>query len=448
VNSVATEFFALTKRKNYWVTVLILLPLVMQRIFIGGTSGNYADYTGVNFAFIGYIVHFILFFYLFFETSKQNDNLYFLYLSLLIFVSIFQIYNSLNILNVPFTLLALSMMRALLWVVAIYVYSTRFFDPDSFSDAFCDILKIAGIFVILCFFIYTLTGIPLGVNIEGGLARAHGTFSEPSTLSCVFPAFTFVQFQRRNFAWAAMGVLVIYVSASTIATVVFFLMIAAFAVQKWKSAEFVLIFGTILIAVFLTFALNGDVVANLDSLASSTSHALDATIGKSSFRDATLDRIPQSIQTLAQFINSASALEIEQSGGLARFVGALTMLENMSGDGTIAYGYGLSIYGVAATQLYGTVLDFGLFPFLVSSFGAIVGTMLIFLIGWRIFKWASRDFSCFLIFTGALFGTIYNSGGGIIAYSLPLIGVFAPLISRIKSAQQNQPEKLRLSAGT
>jgi hypothetical protein len=416
-----------TRDAKYWAAILILLPLVLQRLFIGGTTGSYESYTGLNFAFVGYLVHIGFVGALLMSREPPRANISFLAVAALFLISLLQLLNATYLFNLSFITVGIPIARALLWVLAVYIYATRFFEPERFIAAFTDILKIAGLFILFCFLIYTATSIPLGVNIEKGLGRVHGTFSEPSTLACVFPAFTMIQLQRRRFLWAALGTFIVFAAASTIATGVFVLMLAIFVIQRSRAATLFAVFGTISFAVIMTLSLNGDVVANLDSIATSISLFLDQSIGPSAFRAYTIDRIPEALKALADYINSSTALDIQESGGLARFIGALTMLANMAQDGTTLYGYGLSVYGFVATALYGTVLDFGLYPYFLSSFGVVGGTVLLYLIGMRVAAWYNVNRILFLIFAGALLGTMYNSGGGIMAYSLPLLALLAPM---------------------
>lgn len=426
---VARAGFA-ARGESYWASILILLPLVFQRLFIGGTTGGYEEYAGFSFAWIGYVIHFLFIFQYLFLRSPTEGLRVLLGIIILTLVSCAQLYTSLTIFRFSLLEIALPFFRAIMWLFAVAIYAEQYFEPENFKRAFLELMTAAAIFILFCALFNAVTGIPLGVNIEKGLPRAHGTFSEPSTLSSVYPGLAVYGLATRRYAVAIVSAVVLAVSASVIATGTTIIALALFLTRKWPSAASIVIFSVITFAVIMTLAVSPTAVSFISGATGATTDFLDATIGQSEFRAYTVDRLITAINDLAFYLNSGALIDIEESGGLARFVGAMMLLENMRIDGTTWLGYGLSIYGFVANQLYDTSLDFGLYPYLLSSFGIFVGTGLIYLIGHRVVRIAREDNDLFLIFSASLIGTIYNSGGGIMAYSLPVLAFLRHLARR------------------
>ncbi len=410
---------------NYWATILLLSPLVLQRLFIGGTSGGYDNYSGYSFAWAGYIVHIAFIFALFLRKPiNKNNNIY----TIIIFfaLSMAQAYYVSTIFTGNFFSIIIVLIRAIIWILALYSYSNLFFEKKSFKKAFYEIIFVSGLFIIFCGIIYNIFDIPLGVNIEKGLGRVHGAYSEPSTLASVFPAFTIIAVLQRKYIGVVIGLIAIYGAASVVVTASFFIMIIVYLLVKYYRPTRVLIYGIILFAIAMTLSLNADVVNGLDQWSTVVTKFLDGTIGDSAFRTYTIDRVLVSIQDLATSVNYSTNIKLEDSGSLARLIGSVTMLKNMEVDGTTWFGYGLSVYGFVANALYGTALDFGFYPYLVSSFGILFGTILMLILTSRVLQWQNDDRIIYIIFAGGLVGTVYNSGGGLIAYSVVALSVFVP----------------------
>jgi hypothetical protein len=424
----------------YWATILILLPLVFQRLFIGGTTGGYEQYTGLNFAWVGYLVH-LLFVFQYLSTRAPDQRFRILTgILLLVLASAAQLYVSASAFRFSFIEIALPFFRALLWLFAIAIYVERYFEPEAFKRAFFDILGIAGALIIFCYIFNLVTGIPFGVNIEKGLPRAHGTFSEPSTLSSVYPGLAVAAIASKRYGLAALSGLVLAVSVSVIALGTAGIAVLLLLAQRSRLGLAIIVYGVITVTVVMTLAASPGAVGKIGDMTSAVTAFLNGTIGQSDLRAYTIDRLLTAINLLAAYLNSGATIDLEESGSLARLLGAMMMLNNMSIDGTTWIGYGLSIYGYIASQLYGSTLDFGFYPYLLSSFGIGIGTILIYLVGAQTLKIRRQDTGMFLISASALVGTIYNSGGGITAYSLPVIALFLPLAKyRERSAGQPRP---------
>jgi hypothetical protein len=417
------EFARRLPNSGYWPAVFILLPLVLQRLFLGGLTGSYSTYEGVALAGVGYVVHlgFVLAYAVWGVTGRVRTSL--LAAVALVIITLPQVFVTANMFEVSIDSLMFPYLRALVWVFAVSVYATVYFESEAFVSAFINTMSVAGTFIVLCYLTYVTLGIPIGVNIEDINPRVHGTFSEPSTLACVFPAFIVVSYMQKRYWACILGLLVVYLAASAIVTGALLFVLFAFVIQRFRFLSACLLYVSVGLAVLLTLSLDVEVVTLLEQWSSSITAVLDLTIGDSAFRAVTIDRILQTITMLADYSVASTILDLEDSSGLARYLGTVTMVQNMRSDGTTWFGYGLSIYGNVATKLYGTALDFGLFPYLLGSFGVAIGTLLTFAMGRSVMAWHSQNRFLYFIFLGALAGTLYNSGGGILAYTLPLLAV-------------------------
>jgi hypothetical protein len=440
VNAMTDQFLTSKRDEGYWATIIFFMPLVLQRLFIGGVSGGYDSYSGYSFFWLGYVIHIGFISMLFLKRVKNNSNITYAVLFLFA-ISILQAYYISTIFTGYFLSIFVVLMRAIIWIGAMYAFSILYFDNNSFKKAFYEIIIAACIFILLCSIYFNLTGVPFGVNIEKGIGRVHGTFSEPSTLASVVPAFTIISLFMRKYLGFLIGILVIYGAASVVVTAVFFLCFIVYLFLKYNNFNKYFIYFIVIFAILMTLSLNAEVVNRLDYLSAGFSKFLDNSIGQSIFRAYTIDRIITSIHDLATSLNYATDLKLEDSGGLARLVGSITMLKNMELDGTTWFGYGLSVYGFVANALYGSALDFGLYPYFISSFGIIFGTVFILILTSTVLKWQNHDRVMFIIFSGGLLGTIYNSGGGITAYSVVMLAIFVQHAKTKKITSANPSER-------
>ena len=176
---------------KYLSAVLLFIPLIFHRLFVGESGGVYG---GIGLSFVGYVSHALLIILPILTNKRSSAGISVYFLILLFIVSIFQLYNSINIFHFDNNGLLITTVRALIWITAIYIYCVHYYDPDFLLKAFIDVLTFAALFAMFCYALYLVTNIPLGVNIDRGVGRLQGMFSEPSALSASYPGYILVNF--------------------------------------------------------------------------------------------------------------------------------------------------------------------------------------------------------------------------------------------------------------
>ena len=407
---------------KYFSAVLLFIPLIFHRLFVGEIGGLYG---GIGLSFVGYVSHALLVISPILTNKKSSAGISIYFLILLFIVSIFQLYNSMNIFHFDNNGLLITAFRALLWITAIYVYCVHYYDPNFLLKAFLDVLTFAALVAMLCYMVYFTTDIPLGVNIDRNVGRLQGMFSEPSALSASYPGYILVNFHLRNYKRLMLGVIFVLLSFSIICLATTVVAITIYLIYRQRRLFSAISYSATALIVLITFSAGSGIQGGAYRLSESLKSFVDLFWADGPIRQNTVDRVIEALAALSAYVTSGQQLEVSESGSLARILGSFFLIENMQRDGTTWIGYGLSNYGSIAEQLYGTVLDFGFFPYLVSSFGAAAGVAAIFLHLRKILAWNGTNDALFFVFICSFFGTIYNSAGGITTYTLPVLGLVA-----------------------
>jgi hypothetical protein len=409
---------------NYWAAIALFLPLYVQRVFIGGVGGEYSDYAGFSTWWIGYSVHlgFIVSALIVRHKYKDISLVFaiaaFILLSLIqvIYVSDINVLHGINII--------LPLIRSIIWITAIYIYCRAFFDKAAFIKAFFDITKISAFIVLICYASYIVTNIPFGVDIGRGVARAQGLFSEPSALAAVFPAFTILCFQTKKYWFSALGFLVVVIVGSVTVYFTFFVIIIMFLYSQKPTISKILIYTYVSIGVISTLFIQSNFIGYINDRAISFDASLNSQFGPSVFRELTVDRIISAINGLNNFVNQSNFSDLSGSGSSARLAGSIVLIQNMNSDGTYWTGYGVGVYGYVSNILYQSILDFGMLPFMISSFGAAAGVFAVYWLARSVMRIQTLDLNVYIVILGGLVGTLYNSAGGIHAYSISILAIF------------------------
>jgi hypothetical protein len=417
---------------NYWATIALFIPLFVQRIFIGGVGGEYSDYAGFSTWWIGYTVHFGLIASIL-VARKLNVKFSLLFGGFVfVLLSAIQIYYVSNIEIFRQFQIILPFFRSLIWLLAVLVYSQLYFNKYSFMNAFLELTTISAFIILGCYLSYFVTGIPFGIDIGRGVARPQGLFSEPSALAAVFPAYTVLNFYLRRYWIATLGLLTIILVASATVYISFLVLILFYLIINNPRVTNTLMYSYVSLAVISTLFIQSAFIGWINDQAGVLETSLNRQFGPSVFREVTIDRVISAANGLNNFINQNSIADLSSSGSGARLAGSIALVRNMNSDGTYWTGYGIGVYGYISNILYQSILDFGLLPFLISSFGVFVGTIAIYWVANSVVRARPGDPYIYIILLGGLIGTLYNSAGGIHAYTIAVLAVFIP-ISRINS---------------
>ncbi len=415
---------------SHLATWLFLAPIFLQRVFIGGSGDSYADYPGFSLYLIGYFSNFGL---IVLALNSSNNKYLFnhrfvLMLLSLILLSFVQLFLSSKSLGLSAYELALPLVRGWLWMIAIICFFVCFFERKIFVKIFFKACKISFIIMILCLIFYLLTNIAFGIHISYGYPRVQGFFSEPSALAIVAPAFLLYSIFSKNIIDFIITLLIIIASGSVIVYGVSLLTAFIFLIRNagWPKISELMVFICVTIVATSPYILNSENTAYLSDMATEILQNIKSKIEDDILFLNVLERFLSSLSNFSNLLSDYSASHL--GNGLARFIGVLVTINDLKTDGLEFTGYGLNIYGYVAVKRYGDIVDFGFFPFLLSSFGVFFSAIIILFIALKARLLITDSSEIGVILITGLFATLLNSAGGFHAYSLPmLILVWVPV---------------------
>ncbi len=417
-------------RKLFWLSILFLIPTYLQRLANSGQGDRYGEFDGISLAPVGYVSNILIILYCIFVAKNTFNRTHLIFAVGLFIYGLVQIYVSYNVYGDDLPQMLFSYLRALMWAFCAYAFAAKLFDKAIFVEAFMAITSLFFVVVILSALQYALTGIPFGMVIGQGVERAHGTFTEPSVLGAIAPAYVLIALINRNYVMVTIGVAALYFANSTTAYTTFILTLAVFVCFGFPRLQKFILFAVVLAFAFFLIQIDLQNSYFISDLARSFSEFLDSTIGKSDVRAFTIDRLLNSIIDIPKFLSSGETDYTQELGSLARLGGPRVMITHMYNDGLYWYGYGLSIFAVISLGIYKSVLDFGILPYFLSCFGVGFGMIIILFFTSRVVWWRDYDRSAFILFTSTLFGTILNSAGGLSVYIFVLLGAFSAVIQK------------------
>ena len=133
------------------------------------------------------------------------------------------------------------------------------------------------------------------------------------------------------------------------------------------------------------------------------------------------ERFLQALSVLDNAIELVNRGDNVVAGGLFRFTSVLLMIEHLKESYHLWVGYGLGAHAQLMLKTHETILDFGLLPLLLSSFGIVAGLVLF---GWLTVKLSGAD-SALAAYTVPFAAVCFvNSAGGLNTYSVVLVAAF------------------------
>jgi hypothetical protein len=409
----------------FWITVLCLMPTFLQRIASSGQGDTYGQIDGVSLAPLGYVGNVGVIFACLFVLRASLSIKETAALVLLFFFGLAQIAMTQNEYGIGSIELFFTYIRAIIWLFCAFIFARTAFNTQIFADVFIKLTTFFFLIVIGSAAIFYTTGVPFGTVIGQGVVRSHGLFSEPSVLGSIAPAFIVISFRKRSYVQLLIGVLALFFSNSTTAYTTLLLVILVEAFSRFPKTQSILLGLIVGTFILFLFALNFSNSFIISDFARYLSQQADFFLGNSTFKRFTVDRLLNSLIDLPNFLSAGENDYSQDIGNLARLGGPRVMINHMANDGFYWSGYGLSIFAIISLESYRSVLDFGILPYFIGSFGVILGVTAIIFFTWRIDRWKYTDPTMFTIFTSALLGTMLNSAGGLSLYILVLIGGFA-----------------------
>ena len=321
--------------------------------------------------------------------------------------------------------LCLPLGRGFVWLFSTLVYVLLFFDRNVFRSIFLKMCRFSTWSLVIFSFSYFATGMAFGVHIARGYPRVHGFFSEPSALAGILTAFLLISIAYKNKFDMILSIVGIMVSASVIVySVAAFGALLYFMRVKFKNRTFIFwiylyAFGMAGLPLVLNQA-NAELISKATNLLNE--YVLRYVPADGFLYRAFLGRIFDGLNLLGTIISTYS---IDNLGGsLARLIGPIVTIDELRKFGLQYLGFGLNVYGYMCIHRFGDIFDFGLFPYMLSSFGIPLGLMGLWIIVSRVVGELKNGNLFGLIGLGVLLATTVNSAGGIHAYTILLIPVF------------------------
>jgi hypothetical protein len=403
-----------------WVFVF-LLPTFVQRLFIGGEAGSYDQLSGFSLAALGYICHLAVVLRFWIRPVSTDHALY--VLNRWILIAVLSVIHALILSyeQAPGTGLAIvSIGRHLLWIFACLAM-TGLTTTDDLIRRLVQFTHATFIIVILTYAIYSLTGYPLQILLSDGQPRAQGLLSEPSGLGSLIAGYVGLAAWQGRWWRILLGTAVMFMTFSVFAFVGLVAgFVFGFVLRHFCSGSV----STMLVKVVLflpPMALVGVYIfaQPISELARATMH-----LAESSGLDANWlyhgfgARLLQAAGSLDEVIKIISSGLNDIQGGIFRFSAIFILFEQMQQSYRLWVGYGIGAHAQVTIASFETILDFGLLPMLISSFG-LIGGLSIFI--WVVRKLSSGDKAiiCYVVPFALLI--LFNSAGGIHIYSIVIV---------------------------
>jgi hypothetical protein len=405
----------------FWVW-LFLSPLFFARIFIGGEIDNYDNATGIGFFALGYVVHaVIILYYLSFAKHRPHSKKFsYLIIVLLILSSIFHavLLTLSDEPGVPFALLAIG--RNTMWVVCCVAIS-NIIDQDLMLKGLLWFTHFTFAIILVTTAIYFVTGIPINIIFHGTTARAQGMMTEPSAVSGILGGYVALALSRKQIGRFLFGLFIALLVNSVIA----FMAVIVGIITGWlsrskMSRRFLGPARFVFFLVFPAMIVIAPIYAHeISQWANDSMNYLDeTTFGQTTLYQAFVLRFLQAASVLESGLDNVALGDNIVDGGLFRFTSVMLLVNNMTDGWRWLYGYGLGAHAQLMLADNKTILDFGLLPFFVSSYGFSVGIGLLAVL----LKSIGGRVSPLLVFATPFTAvSILNSAGGIHGYSVVVV---------------------------
>lgn len=401
--------------------LIFLAPVFMQRLFIGGEALSYDELSGVPLTALGYLSHvLILVGYIGRQASLTVSRRHFLQFAGLCAVS--AIHAAFLIVEQPvgFDNAVLAMARQLVWILAclaILGMST----PEDLLQKLVDFTHFSFAIVVVTYTLYLTTGLTLQILLSGGMPRAQALLSEPSGFGCLLAGYVGLAVHLKKWRRLMAAAVVAFMAYSVIGILGFLVgLVTGLGSRSITSPR-----GRFMLSAFLILLM--PIMLVVLPLAaepiSKFAHTMLVTFSGTSLEAFPLyqgfgQRILEAASMLDTGVKNVSAGDNLSGGGLFRFTSVLLLLQQLVQSGHIWFGYGIGAHSQLMLANNESLLDFGLFPLLISSFG-IAGTVVVF--GWLVMVLGKARGALASYAVPFTVIACINSAGGIHMYSVVLV---------------------------
>jgi hypothetical protein len=296
--------------------------------------------------------------------------------------------------------------------------------PDELLRRLVQFTNATFLVVALTYAVYQLSGFPFQILISNGEPRAQGLLSEPSGIGCLVAGYVGLAAWQGRWWRLALAVAVVLMAYSVIGLIGFVVGLFFGLARRHASSRRLRRTITLVVLCLLPMAFVG-IPLFAHEISEAARNALHSSIAIS-LQDNLLyrgfgERALQALSILDVAIEIVGSGENIAGGGLFRFTSVLLMLEHLQQSYHLWFGYGLGVHAQLMLKEIDTILDFGLLPFLLSSFGLIGG--LVFF-GWLALTMSRGESGLYAYAVPFAAVSFVNSAGGIHMYSVVLLACF------------------------
>jgi hypothetical protein len=416
-----------SKVNVFWTTIF-LLPIFFQRLFVGGEADSYDEFRGIALIALGYICHISIVARFAIAPVRKSTMLFVLkcYTPLVI-VSGFHAFVLVMSSEIGSSAATFAIFRQLLWLLSCLVM-VRFTNPDLLLWRLIQLTHFTFVVIVLTYVFYLVTNIPLQLILRAGVPRAQGFLTEPSAVGCLLAGYAALAVYERNWRRLLYAVGISVCVNSVISFAGLAIGITSGAIQFRVSTQSI---RRMCVVALLLIAPVGLAIAPLFSheisgAASDAMQSIEATpFGESAIYLNFGERVLGAASLLDDGIKVIKAGDNTTGGELFRFTSILLLLEQMKQSWRLFGGYGLGAHAQLMEANHESLLDFGILPFALSSFGLIGGLAVFWWLIWTVSGSTERIAVYAVPFVAII---SLNSAGGIHMYSVALLAAF--LMSR------------------
>ncbi len=404
----------------FWIT-LFLIPTFLQRLFIGGEVVSFQDVPGVEFAMLGYIIHFAIVGRYFIAPCSASTT-YFIFACFipLLLISVLHVFALQLNAEIGAQSATFAIARQLLWILSCLII-VRLTEPELLLTRLIQLTHFTFAIIAITYVSYLVTEVPLQLITRNGVPRAQGFLSEPSAVGCLLAGYSALALYERKWQRLIVAAVISLLVNSVIAYAGFVIgvitgVIQLVVISTWFRRAYILSF---LLLVPVTLVVVPMFSHEISTAADRVIQAYEGSqVSDTYLYSEGVRRILEAASLLETGVELVKAGSNDVVGGLFRFVSVLLLLEQMQQSWHLYVGYGLGAHAQLMEATGQSLLDFGIFAFLISSFGLFGG---LGLFGWLIWT-VSRTAKPLAVYAVPFLAvTSINPAGGIQMYSVVFV---------------------------
>jgi hypothetical protein len=362
-------------------TTIFLIPTFFQRLFIGGEeTATYRDFGALDLVVIGYLVHVIIVGSFFAgHVPKTTARFIFVRFAPLLFISIFHVISLQYNYELGTNNATLAIGRQLLWVLSCLVM-VHFTSSELLLTRLVQFTHFTFAIIVLTYASYLLTSVPMQLILRDGVPRAQGLLTEPSAVGCLLAGYSALAVYKRKWGRLFLAAIVTLMVNSVIANMGFLVGMVSAVIHLLVGSTWLR--RTYIIGLLLLVPAGLALVPAFSYEISAAANKAMQVFQGSSFSNSQLYthfiyRILDAASLLETGVNLVREGSNDVEGGLFRLVSVLLLLEQLQQSSYLYFGYGLGAHAQLLEAADQSLLDFGLFPFLISSinFSSAIATL-------------------------------------------------------------------------